>query len=447
MTSPHPGAAEQFHLSSMHKVLFIAYLFPPIANSGTRRSLSFANHLLDFGWEPVVLTLQDPPARSSDNALLNEVRSGIRIERAPRLGARVARWIGGDSAQSTWRARVASGLAWRIDALLQVPDEVISWYPAAVRRGVELHAEIGFDAIYASGWPWTSFLVARAISRRTGCPFVLDFRDTWTPRGNEKWERPTLSRALVGPCLERLAARGAAAVITVTPTLVEAVGASSRAPVVHCITNGFEPSDFHSGTAPRPAQDGSICIVYTGIWREDYGLHGLYQAIAQLRTAGQANLARLTVRAAGFTPGPAKAMGVDEFVEELGYVPHATATAMMAQADVLYLSVPTGFYANASLPGKMFEYMGSTSPILAVVPAESEVARVLADVGGAVRVDPGDVDAIARVLKGLLSGSDQAIFSPRNATRLDRYTRAATTAQLAQVLDSACRGVAVELAA
>ena len=429
----------------MHKVLFIAYLFPPIANSGTRRSLSFANHLPDFGWDPVVLTLQDPPARSSDPALLGEVRAGIRIERAPRLGARVGRWIGGSSACSSLRARIADGLAWRIDALLEVPDEVISWYPAAVRRGIELHAETGFDAIYASGWPWTSFLVARAISRRTGCPFVLDFRDTWTPRGTEKWERPTWSRALIGPRLERLAASGAAAVITVTQSLVEAVGASSDTPVVHCITNGFEPSDFGQSAAARPPGDGSICISYTGIWREDYGLHGLYLAIAQLRAAGRADLARLKVRAAGFNPGPAKAMGVDEFVEELGYVPHATATAMMAQADVLYLSVPTGYYANASLPGKMFEYMGSANPILAVVPAESEVARVLADVGGAVRVDPGDIDAIARVLEDLLSGAGQQVFSPRDATRLERYTRAATTAQLAQVLDGARCGVAVEL--
>ena len=48
----------------MRRVLFIAYLFPPIANSGTRRSLSFANLLPDFGWSPVVLTVADPPEQA-----------------------------------------------------------------------------------------------------------------------------------------------------------------------------------------------------------------------------------------------------------------------------------------------------------------------------------------------------------------------------------------------
>lgn len=431
----------------MRKVLFIAYLFPPTANSGTRRSLSFVNHLPDFGWQPVVLTLKDPPARTCDATLLAEVRAGIRIERVALAGVAIARGVARLAIPAKWRARVASALEWRIDGAVQVPDETASWYPAAVKRGVELHAEVGFDAIYASGWPWTSFLVARAIARRTGCPYVLDFRDTWTPRGTEKWERPTRARALVGPWLERFAARHAAALVTVTPSLVDAIRESTGTPEVHCITNGFEPTDFPSAQTPTDAvSDGLIRIAYTGIWREDYGLHGLYRAIRQLREAGCPGLWRLRVCAAGFIPGPAREMGVDDMVEELGYVPHARATAMMNDADMLYLSVPTGFYANASLPGKMFEYMGSATPILAVVPTASEVARVLADVGGAVRVDPGDVDAIARVVASLVVGEASTLFSRRNGDRLQRYTRASTAASLAQVLDAARVGAPVELA-
>jgi hypothetical protein len=432
---------------SMRKVLFITYLFPPIANSGTRRSLSFANHLPDFGWQPVVLTRQDPPAKACDNTLLAEVRPGTRIERTPLIGAGIAARLAGLSPLAARRERLAGALEWRINGALQLPDEIASWYPAAVKRGVELQREIGFDAIYASGWPWTSFLVARAIGRRTGVPFILDYRDTWTPRGTEKWEKPTRGRAITGPWLERLAAKDAAALITVTPTLVTAISESSGRPLVHCITNGFEPSDFvATGATSAPRASGQILIAYTGIWREDYGLHGLYQAIQRLKAQGCVDLARLRVRAAGFTPGPAKEMGVDDVVDEIGYVPHATATSMMNDADLLYLSVPIGFYANASLPGKLFEYMGSASPILAVVPAESEVARVLNDVGGAVRVDPGDVDAIVTVLTRLFAGEGPAMLSPRDTARLERYTRASTACRLAEVLDAAHQGTPLELA-
>lgn len=422
----------------MRTVLFLAYLFPPIANSGTRRSLSFVNHLPDSGWNPLVLTLQDPPARICDPTLLDEVRPGTRIERAPLAGRSMALKIARALVPAARREKVAEGLTWRLNNLLQTPDETAPWYLAAVERGVQLHRETGFDMIYASGWPWTAFLVARAISLRTGVPYVLDYRDTWTPTSEAQWESPSRAQAWFNPRLERFAAKHAAAIVTVTQALVPVIGKDSGRAHVHRITNGFEPSDFapSAGHLPPP-RDNFVRISYTGIWRPDYGLHGLYQAIALLKERACPGLERLKVIAAGFKAGPARDMGVADYVEECGYVEHARAIGMMRDADLLYLSVPTGFYANACLPGKLFEYMGSANPILAVVPAESEVAQVLGEVGGAIRVDPGDIEAIAQVLVRLVAGECASIVSPRNSERLQRYTRAATAAQLAQVFDNA----------
>jgi glycosyltransferase involved in cell wall biosynthesis len=432
----------------MRKVLFIAYLFPPMANSGTRRSLSFVNHLPDHGWQPTVLTQADPPARSCDPALLDEVRAGTRIERVALAGTILARGLARLLPSAALRARVAAALEWRFNSLLQTPDEVLAWYPQAVARGVALHREIGFDVIYASGWPWTAFLVARAIAKRTGVPYVLDYRDTWTPTGTAKWEAPSRMQARFGPWLQRLAARKAAALITVTEMLVPVIARDAARSSVHCITNGYEPADFPAAPAPPAAASAErhYCIAYTGIYRDDYGLHELYRALRKLKDEGSPALQRIRVRAAGFKPGPARALGIDDVVEELGYVPHAEATRMMHEADLLYLSVPTGFYASASLPGKLFEYMGSANPILAVVPQGSEVARVLADVGGALRVDPGDETAMLQVVRRLAAGEAAAMCAPRKRDRLQRYTRSATTASLAGVLEAACVSTQVELA-
>jgi hypothetical protein len=69
----------------MRRVLLSAYLFPPIRNSGTRRSFAFAKQLLACGWDPIVLSwLPDPHARL-DPELLTEVRAGTRVERVPLL--------------------------------------------------------------------------------------------------------------------------------------------------------------------------------------------------------------------------------------------------------------------------------------------------------------------------------------------------------------------------
>lgn len=417
----------------MRRVLFIAYLYPPIANSGTRRSLAFANHLPDRGWEPLVLTLEPEPQAPLDAELLAEVRPGTRVERvALQSRLRARRWAG-------WLGeRAVEALAWRLRARANVPDEAASWFVPAVERGVALHDSVGFDAIYASGWPWTGFLVAREVSRRTGKPYVLDYRDQWTPSGDMAWEKVSPAQARENPVLERLAARDAAAIVTVTHALVDSIARDCGRAGLHLITNGFEPKDFAGDM--QPPDDGLLRVSYTGVWRPGYGLQDLYAAIALLKAQGHPELARLRVQAAGFKPGAAAEAGVTDWVTELGPVPHGQALALMKQADLLYLPVPTGFYAMASLPGKLFEYLGCGRPVLAVVPERSEVARVLEDTGGGVRCEPGDVAGLAEVLLGWLRG--EARVAPPQG--IDRYSRAATTARLAQVLDAAAEGRPLE---
>jgi glycosyltransferase involved in cell wall biosynthesis len=421
----------------MRRVLFIAYLFPPVANSGTRRSLAFANHLPDLGWEPLVLTCDPEPRAPLDAELLGEVRPGTRIERVPlqsRLQARRwAGWLPGDVGQ-----RAVEALAWRLRARADVPDEAAGWLKPAVERAVALHDSLGFDAIYASGWPWTGFLIAREVSRRTGKPYVLDYRDQWTPSGDMAWEKVSPEQARQNPALEKLAAREAAALVTVTHALVDSIGSDCGRSDLHLITNGFEPADF-AGDA-SPVDDGLLRIAYTGVWRPGYGLQDLYAAIALLKAQGRPELARLRVQAAGFTPGPAAEAGVTDWVSELGPVPHGQALTLMKQADLLYLPVPTGYYATASLPGKLFEYLGCGRPVLAVVPERSEVARVLNEVGGGVRVEPGDVTGLAETLLGWLRG-EARVEPPRG---IERYSRAATARRLSSVLDAVAEGRRLE---
>ncbi|WP_457427316.1 glycosyltransferase [Roseateles sp. P5_E7] len=417
----------------MRRVLFIAYLYPPVANSGTRRSLAFANHLPDVGWEPLVLTLEPEPQAPLDAELLAEVRPGTRIERvALQSRLRARRWAG-------WLGeRVVEALAWRLRVRADVPDEAASWLAPAVARAMALHDSVGFDAIYASGWPWTGFLIAREVSRRTGKPYVLDYRDQWTPSGDMAWEKVSAAQASQNPALERLAARDAAAIVTVTQALVDSIARDCGRSGLHLITNGFEPKDFSGEVAP--IADGLLRVAYTGVWRQGYGLQDLYAAITLLKAQGRPELARLCVQAAGFKPGAAAEAGVTDWVTELGPVPHGQALTLMKQADLLYLPVPTGYYATASLPGKLFEYLGCGRPVLAVVPQGSEVARVLDDTGGGVRCEPGDVAGLAETLLGWLRG--EARVAPSQG--IARYSRAATTARLAQVLDAAAEGRVLE---
>lgn len=418
----------------MRSLLFIAYLYPPFANSGTRRSLEFANHLPDQGWQPTVLTLTQPKPRDTDERLLDEVRPGTRVLRAPHASERWAARIGA-LAPAALRTRVTEALKWRLDGLWAVPDDCASWRSEAVAMALRAHRETPFDAILATGSPWTSFMVAHDVARRTGLPYVLDYRDQWRADGAVPWESESRLQRWLSPRLERRAASRAAAIVTVTPTLAQALQAHTGRSDIDCITNGFDPKDF--AASAEPPGDGMVRVSYTGVWRPGYGPDLLYRAVKRLKDMAAPGLERLRVDMAGFPPGPAAEFGVQDHVFEHGQVTHSTALRLMTQADLLYLPLPTGFYAQAALPGKLFEYIGSGRPILAVSPPGSEVARVIGDVGGGRQILPDDVESLAAVLGDLCGGRSLTGFTAQRPERLAAYTRAATAAQMARLLDRA----------
>jgi hypothetical protein len=419
----------------MKKVLVIAYLYPPIFNSGTRRSLEFVNHLPDNGWQPVVLTVADPAPKECDSTLLDEVRPGTRIERAPLWGAWIGNRLGSALSFLVEKNRVAKAVEWRVAQRWNVPDGCASWIPTAVAKAVQLHATEAFDVIYASGWPWSSFLVAEKVSRITGVPFVIDYRDLWKPAEVE-WDKSTWWQRRINPYLERRVLRRASGVIATTKSFLGLLPQQHLPQNQFAITNGFDLDDFPGS---EPAAAGPVRIVYTGVWRPGYGPDDLYAAIKLLQAQGLPTLSRLKVVVAGFPAGPAKEHGVEEYVEELGRVSHAQAIALMSGASALYLPVSKGVYEHASIPGKLFEYLGSGRSIIASAQARSEVASTLEQVGGARRVDPGDIAALGKVLEQLCNGQDSNIFSERNPSELAMYTRSSLTTKLSLALASVVR--------
>ena len=93
----------------MRRVLMIAFHFPPLAgSSGIQRTLRFAQHLPEFGWEPLVLTAHPRAYERTSGDLVADIPEGMHVERAfaldsarhlaikgryPDIFARPDRWI------------------------------------------------------------------------------------------------------------------------------------------------------------------------------------------------------------------------------------------------------------------------------------------------------------------------------------------------------------------
>ena len=84
-----------------------------------------------------------------------------------------------------------------VSTLFKPPNHQPGWYAPAVEEGLRLLGSSNdFAAIVSSGPPWTSHAVARALKRKSGLPWIADFRDAWTsirgdracPLGDGNWK-------------------------------------------------------------------------------------------------------------------------------------------------------------------------------------------------------------------------------------------------------------------
>ncbi len=161
MSSNHRSAASR-------QVLFIAHEFPPVGGAGVQRSAKFVKYLTQFGWEPVVLTPKQPTQTWRDNSLAAEIPTKTEIIRARTLEPR-----------NDFRGLLRY-LIWGPLTPLSIPDVGNWWMPCAIPAALRELRRRPISAIYATGAPFSSHLLAAVLKARTGLPLVFDYRDEWT---------------------------------------------------------------------------------------------------------------------------------------------------------------------------------------------------------------------------------------------------------------------------
>lgn len=418
----------------MKRVLLMSYFFPPIANSATQRPTKLANYLLSHGWSPTVLTVEQPPDRQIDPRLLHEVDARVSVSRVPMGSLIHARRIA--ALAGPFRAHVADGLEWRLRWFHQFPDVYDAWRAPALRSGLKLHAETPFDAVFATGFPWSTLVSGIELARRIRRPCVVDFQDPWTADNvfdqhslHSRWRRRSIS-------LEKFVLRKAQHVTAVTAALGDLLRCANPAggAPVSIVPNGYDGRDLARAEPTSPPPDGRVRIVYPGVWRQGYNPGALYDAVERMRHT-ELNLSRrLEVIVAGYPPGEARRRGLDEVIDERGYVPHPVALGLMQSADVLFLPLAGGIHQEVQVPGKLYEYLAVGKPVLALTHPDGSTGKLLTSVGGGLITPPDNLDALVAILEHLCQyGSSQWPRASRDAVA--RFEWSELSGELAGILN------------
>jgi len=113
---------------------------------------------------------------------------------------------------------------------------------------------------------------------------------------------------------------------------------------------------------------------------------------------------------------------------------HRDAVAELGKADILWMIVGHQQGGDAISTGKLFEYMGTRRPILALAP-EGEVRKALSGYGAAWTVDPDDTGEIATALASLVKKAEENALPVGDEQWIARFNRKAQAKELADLLE------------
>ena len=262
-------------------------------------------------------------------------------------------------------------------ALFNFPDPQIGWYMAGKSGGKAMVDDWQPDVIFASAPPFTSLMVARSMSKRTGAPLVVEYRDRLAE--DPYSTRSKSFRKKIEKLLEDWWMKQANAIITVSEPWAEDYRARYGLPVLS-VYNGYDPDDFPSDYPRKPTDPESLNIVYTGIlYKERRDPTPLFKAIKLMGDDGKhvrisffgANREELTEMAV--------AENVLDQVEINGHVAYQQAIDSQMNADVLLLLQWNNPKEQGNVPGKVFEYLGARRPVLGLGLEDGVPAQILAE--------------------------------------------------------------------
>ncbi len=340
--------------------LIFAYHFPPENAIGGVRPYRFYKYLSRLGYRCYVLS-------AADLSLLPE--------------------IDGVGMPDPFIANPRRGIGWQIERAIRrfiLPGVVgcrwaIQAYRAALRY-LEQNPQYDQVTVFSTFPPFGAHLAAYWLSRRKRLPWIADYRD---PLGdNPVFNHISSFTKEAYRKAERFFVRSADFTIVNTDAVQDNLKRiyPDRADRIELIWNGFDPEE-RMPALPVNSSDRKI-VAHVG---ELYGGRNVSPILESLRRLidsqklcpDQFQVSLVGPAVEGSIPGPEfmKSAAQEGWVKiEPVRIPQSAARRIIQTADALLLLQPQ---SAIQVPGKLFEYLQIGRPILAFIPKNSSVERIL----------------------------------------------------------------------
>ena len=405
-----------------------------------QRWLKFVKYLREFGIEPVVYVPKDPHYPLLDPSLEAEVPSDIKVIRrsifepygfAKIFSKKQTKEISSGIIPEEGKQGLLQKLMLFIRGNFFIPDARKFWIRPSVRFLKQFLQEEDISAVITTGPPHSVHLIGLKLKQQLNIKWMADFRDPWTSIGYHDKLKLTARSARKHKRLEKQVLDSADQLLTTSFVTKEEFEALSPTPV-KVITNGYDREKI-----TQVAADEKFSLAHIGSLLSGRNPEDLWQALHEL-TAENADFAKdFQLKLVGAV-GQAvlrsiKGAGLEPFLELKGYVSHTEALQLQRSAQMLLLIEIDSEQTRGIIPGKLFEYMVTNRPVVAVGPEGSDVERILKETNTGRYFGYSEKKAIKdHILQAYQQFRNNELQS--HPIGLQRYSRRSLTGELAALI-------------
>lgn len=420
------------------KILIIAPHFPPSNLAAVHRSRFFAQHLPSFGWEPIILMVDEKYYEEKlDWNLFKLIPSSLRMEKVKAYPVTKPRLIG---------------------------DIGLRAFFQLYKKAKYLITQEKIDFLYI---PIPSFyisLLGRWLHSSTGIKYGIDYIDPWVhhfPGSNKIFSRHWFSTQ-IAKLLEPIAVKRAAVITGVAEGYYK--GVIERNPhlksacLFGAMPYGGEEGDHYAvkqlGLKPYLFQkdEKKIQLVYAGAFlpKSVEPLKKIFEVIATGKEFFSdvvfhfIGTGRITTDTNSYTIKPiAEEFGLyDTIVKEYpARIPYLDVLVHLEAADGVFVLGSTEPHYT---PSKVYQAVLSQKPVLAVLHKASSAAGVVASTNAGVVLAFNGEEGLQAIKENFKNTFQQyrifqKIFNTANVKMeiFEQFSAKNVTAQLAQLLDKA----------
>lgn len=370
----------------MKKVLIVTYYWPPAGGPGVQRWLKFAKYLPEYGIEPIIYTPLNPHYPLKDPSLQAEVPQEIKVLKKPifepygfakTFSKKQTEVISSGIISEEENQSFLQKMMLFVRGNFFIPDARKFWVKPSVEFLSDYLKENNIDTVITTGPPHSMHLIGLKLKQKLDLHWIADFRDPWTQIGYHKKLKLLSSSQRKHERLEREVLQSADQIITTSFTTKNGFQKKTNKPI-EVITNGYDYENIET----KPL-DEKFSLAHIGSLLSGRNPENLWEALKELVAENEGFSSDFQLKLIGAVGEPVlqsiQKCGLKEKLFLKGYVSHKEALQLQRSAQLLLLIEIDSEETRGIIPGKIFEYMVSNRPILAVGPEKADIQKIISE--------------------------------------------------------------------